>query len=468
LSAERESPKPAGRSPLSLQRRLILYLAVCAPIIWTAALAVSAQQARHEVDELFDTGLIRLARQLQLIVGASTSSPSPGLPDPPREGTPEAGEADIQDLAMAIWDGKGRRLVADRAGVELPYHRDATGFTNEKIQDQDWRIYYLQSASGEWLIAAGQKVYERDEMVLGLTTSQVVPWVAVLPILLLAMTWGVRRALAPLREIGDELRGRQPDELQPLDDRRAPSELKPLIGAMNGMFSRIDTMLKRERRFTADAAHELRTPLAVLRAQWDVVRRSQGDDERATAEAKLTAGMERMGRLVAQMLALSRLEASQTVPRTADVRWKTVVEQVIDDCLELADRRRVELVVEWPQADRYPMPLLGEESLIVMMLRNLVDNAVRYARTGSTVSVRIGEDELAVDNIAEVLPSAEQLARLGERFYRPEGPLESGSGLGISIARRIAALHGLRLDVGLGADGSGVCATLRYADTEVR
>jgi two-component system sensor histidine kinase QseC len=107
---------------------------------------------------------------------------------------------------MAIWDREGRRLVADRAGAELPYHRDATGFTNEKIQDQDWRIYYLQSASGEWLIAAGQKVYERDEMVLGLTTSQVLPWVAVLPILLLAMSWGVRRALAPLREIGDELR----------------------------------------------------------------------------------------------------------------------------------------------------------------------------------------------------------------------------------------------------------------------
>jgi two-component system sensor histidine kinase QseC len=111
------------------------------------------------------------------------------------------------------------------------------------------------------------------------------------------------------------------------------------------------------------------------------------------------------------------------------------------------------------------MPLLGEESLIVMMLRNLVDNAVRYARTGSTVSILICEDRLAVENVAEVPPSPEQLARLGERFYRPEGPLESGSGLGISIARRIAALHGLQIDLGLGADGSGVRATLRYADT---
>jgi two-component system sensor histidine kinase QseC len=455
----------AGPGAMSLQRRLILYLLVCAPIIWTAALAASVHRARHEVDEMFDTGLIRLARQLQVTVGASTASPSSALPDLPSEGTQGAGESDIRDLAMAIWDRDGRRLVADRSGAELPYHRDATGFTIEKIHDEDWRIYYLQSASGDWLIAAGQKVYERDEMVFGLTTSQVLPWVAVLPILLLAMSWGVRRALAPLRDIGDELRHRQPDELRPLDDRGAPFELKPLIGAMNGLFSRIETMLKRERRFTADAAHELRTPLAVLRAQWDVVRRSQDHEERAAAEAKLTAGMDRMGRLVTQMLALSRLEASQTVPRTADVRWQPIVEQVVDDCLELADQRRVELAVEWPPASRHPMPLLGEESLIVMMLRNLVDNAVRYARTGSTVSILICEDQLAVENVAEVPPSPEQLARLGERFYRPEGPLESGSGLGISIARRIAALHGLQIDLGLGADGSGVRATLRYADT---
>jgi two-component system sensor histidine kinase QseC len=454
----------AGRGGMSLQRRLILYLTVCAPIIWTAALAVSVHRARHEVNELFDTGLIRLARELQLTVGATTSSPAPRLPDPPLKGTPEAGESDIRDLAVAIWDRDGRRVVADRTGAVLPYHRDASGFTTEKIQDEEWRIYYLQSASGDRLIAAGQKLYEREEMVFGLTTSQIVPWIAVLPILLLTMSWGVQRALGPLREIGDELRHRQPDALHPLDDRVAPTELKPLIGAMNGLFSRIDTMVKRERRFTADAAHELRTPLAVLRAQWDVVRRAQSPVERAGAEEKLTAGMDRMGRLVGQMLALSRLEASQSVPRTTDVRWRPVVEQVVDDCLELADRRGIELAVEWPPEGRHPLPLLGEESVMIMMLRNLVDNAVRYARTGSTVSLRMGEEQLAIDNVAEVPPSPEQLARLGERFYRPEGPLESGSGLGISIARRIAELHGLQLDIGLSADGSGVCATLRFAD----
>ena len=175
----------------------------------------------------------------------------------------------------------------------MPYHRDATGFTNEKIQDQDWRIYYLQSASGEWLIAAGQKVYERDEMVLGLTTSQVLPWVAVLPILLLAMSWGVRRALAPLREIGDELRERQPDELQPLNDRLAPSELKPLIGAMNGLFFRIDD--DAEARATLHGGRGPRAansvwPCCARNGTSSVARKTMRSGR--PREAKLTAGMD--------------------------------------------------------------------------------------------------------------------------------------------------------------------------------
>jgi len=175
-----------------------------------------------------------------------------------------------------------------------------------------------------------------------------------------------------------------------------------------------------------------------------------------------------MGRLVAQMLALSRIEASQTVSRTGDVRWGTVVERVIDDCLDLADRRRVELVVEWPPEGTHPLPLLGEEDLIVVMLRNLVDNAIRYARHDSTVTIAIREDQLVIENVTDASLTTQQLARFGERFYRPEGQLESGSGLGISIARRTAGLHGLRLDIGLSADGASVRAVLGYVEAGPR
>jgi two-component system sensor histidine kinase QseC len=455
--SDRKRPEPR-----SLQRRLVLYLLICAPLVWAVALVVSIDRARHEVNELFDTELIRLARQVQVTIREIKAPGADALSEPPEPGSQTAGESDVRDLAVAVWDRQGRLLLSDRQGAELPRHAGRSGFLDEQIGDQSWRVYYLQSVDGEWLVAAGQKVYERDELVFGLTASQVIPWLLVLPVLLLTMNWAVRRALAPLRQLTTDLRGRGADDLAPVPGCSTPAELKPLVGAMNDLFARIEALLARERRFTADAAHELRTPLAILRVQWDVVRRAAIGPERDEAEAKFTAGMERMGRLVAQMLALSRLEAGNVPKPKAEVRWPTVVEDAVNECLALAERRRVELACEWPPVGRHPMPLLGDEHLLVALLRNLLDNAVRYAPKGSTVTLRIGEERLEVENEGPPL-DREQLTRLGERYYRPAGQAESGSGLGISIARRVAELHGLEVAFETPAGGQGVLVVVRFA-----
>ena len=288
-----------------------------------------------------------------------------------------------------------------------------------------------------------------------------VPWLLVLPVLLVVMTWAVRRALWPMHRLTRELRARDAADLKPVPDAAAPAELKPLLAAMNGLFARIDELLVRERRFTADAAHELRTPLAVLRAQWDVVRRSSSPAERAAAEEKLSAGLDRMGHLVTQMLSLSRAESGSIQAKKTEVVWPPIVEQAMSDCLVLAERRRIELACEWPPGGAHPMPLFGDAHLLTVMLRNLLDNAVRYAPVGSTVVLRIGREELEVENGGPPL-SAEQLERMGERFYRPDGQAQAGSGLGISIVRRIAQLHGLELSMTTREDGSGVRAILRF------
>jgi two-component system sensor histidine kinase QseC len=446
---------------MSLQRRLLMYLLVCAPLVWAMALFMSVDRARHEVNELFDTELIRLARLVQGRLGASAPGVQAALPPPPFAGSAGSGEADVRDLAIAVWDVNGRVILADGDGAQLPHRPNGAGFVDERIDGKLWRVYYMRSLTGEWSVAAGQKAYERDELVFSLTASQVLPWLLMLPLLLVVMAWAVRRALAPVHQLTAELQGRGADELQPMSETRAPAELKPLVGAMNGLFARIEAMLARERRFTADAAHELRTPLAVLRAQWDVVRRAASGPERAVAEDKLTAGMERMGRLVTQMLALSRLESSTLASLTTEVQWPTIVEQAMSECLALAERRRIELACEWPARGRHPMPLLGDEHLLTVLLRNLLDNAVRYAPRGTTVLLRIGEEQLEVENQGASL-SPDQLARLGERFYRPDGQQESGSGLGVSIVRRIAELHGLEVAFGAGERGQGVRVVLRF------
>ena len=452
----------AGFRASSLRRRLLVYLALCAPIVWSVALLVSVQRARHEVNELFDSELILLARQALRATLDSSKAAAMVLPAAPQEGSPEAGASDLRDLAIAVWDGSGRLLRADQEVAGLPHRPEHSGFADEMLNGQSWRVYYLRSMDGERLVAAGQRTYERDEIVLGLTASQVVPWLLVLPVLLLTMAWAVRRALSPLHQLTTDLQRRGPDDLEPVPLHATPAELKPMVQAMNGLFARIEAMISRERRFTADAAHELRTPLAALSAQWDVVRRAARGAERQAAESKFSAGLDRMGRLVAQLLALSRLETGEVPATKVEVHWPAIVEEAVSVCLLLSERRRIELACEWPPQQRHPMPLLGDPNLLTVLLRNLLDNAVRYAPPGSTVTLRIGEEELEVLNEGDPL-SGEQLTRLGERFYRPQGQAESGSGLGVSIARRIAELHGLEVAFGTRQSGQGVRVVLRFA-----
>ncbi|MEO5795588.1 MAG: ATP-binding protein, partial [Rhodoferax sp.] len=288
---------------------------------------------------------------------------------------------------------------------------------------------------------------------------QITPWLLMLPFLLLAMALAVRQALLPIRTLTAELQGRNAQDLLPVSPLRAPAELQPLLVAMNGLFTRIDDSLERERRFTADAAHELRTPLAVLRAQWDVVRRAHSGTERAQAEARFSTGLDRTDRLVTQMLALSRVEArlgsgSAAVPHTP-VDWPHLVEQAMGDCLPLAERRHIELACEWPPEGQPALPMQGDADLLTVLLRNLLDNAVRYAPQGTLVTLRFTSNALVVENHGTPL-STEQLASLGTRFHRPQGQTEIGSGLGVSIVQRIAALHGLAVVFGPGDNGQGM------------
>lgn len=459
---EGQGRRPKG-APLSLQRRLMLYLLLSAPLVWLMAVAVSVNRAQHDVNELFDSELIRLARQVQVML-----VPAAGNAKAPAAVVRGAGigEADLSDFAIAVWDAGGQLYLADREGGELPRRPGTAGFVSEQLHGELWRVYYLPSAGGDWLVAAGQKAYERDELVYDLTISQVLPWLLVLPLLLAALAWAVRRALAPVVAIANDLEQRDAANLQPLPVQAAPAELTPLLHAINAQFARVDALLTRERRFTADAAHEMRTPLAVLRAQWDVVRRARDEHERGEAQARFSAGLERMDRLVTQMLALSRVDsraaAAQAVPWEHDVDWPVVVGQAMSECLPLAERRRIEFACEWPPVPREALPLLGDAELLAVMLRNLLDNAARYAPPGTLVTVRFSRDRLEVENAGAALEPAE-LERLGERFRRPVGQQESGSGLGISIVQRIAALHGLAVRFGPREDGTGMKVVVRFA-----
>jgi two-component system sensor histidine kinase QseC len=227
---------------------------------------------------------------------------------------------------------------------------------------------------------------------------------------------------------------------------------------MNDLFVRIGRALEHERRMTADAAHELRTPLAALRAQWELAQLAANDAERAQAHARIGEGIDRLSRLVSQLLALASAESGRRPVYTEAVDWHRVLEKALSDCLPLLDGTGSEVAVSWPEQGA-PLALTGDEALLATLVRNLVDNALRYSPPRSLVAVRFTADSLVIEDQGTGLAEAD-LARLGDRFYRPAGQAQSGSGLGISIVQRVAELHGLDVRFANRDDGPGLRVTV--------
>jgi len=449
---------------MTLQRRVLLLILLSAPLVWAAALLISLDRARGEINELFDTELVRLARQMQstlpLAALEAIELPTPSAAAAGASTVTDHGRAEIEDMAIAVWNREGKLLLVDREGTLLPHDPQGSGFHDMKLGGTAWRVFYLQSASGDWLVAAGQALAERDELVWDLIASQLLPWVLTLPVLLLAMAAAVRRALKPLRALTDEIDRRVADDLKPLNMRDVPTDLQPLVRSMNTLLERVGRTLEHERRFTADAAHELRTPLAAMQAQWDA---AQLDGSGAGTE-KIGEGLARLSRLVTQLLSMARLDQLSPNEAHVPIDWQAVAGQVVNEVLPLADRRRIELACEWPPAGTEPMHLEGDHALLVALLRNLLDNALRHSPPGTQVTLQIGADAIAVlDEGAGV--RAEHLERLGDRFFRPAGEAEAGSGLGLSIVRRIAALHGLAVQWRNREDRSGFAVRLSRVAT---
>jgi two-component system sensor histidine kinase QseC len=430
---------------MTLQRRVMLFLLLSAPLVWGVGLLYGLSRAHVEINELFDTQQVRLARQVQATLPSASLGVIAAPPPSAARGT--EGASEVADLPIAVWNRAGQLLLADREGALLPYQADADGFVDLPLDGRDWRVYYQRAATGEWLVAVGQPSEERDELVQALLVGQLLPWILTLPALLLAMAAAVRQALKPVRRLTAELKQRRPQDLKALRDDDVPNDLKPLVQAMNMLLARMQQQLEHERRFTADAAHELRTPLAALQAQWDAARldAARGGQEPPPSQAKIAEGLNRLSRLVTQMLALARLEHLDTQAQYAPIDWLQLVEQLFSELLPLAEQRRVELECEWPTKGRPTLLSHGDSPLLTLMLRNLLDNALRHAPPGTRVSLRLAEDVIEVVDEGPGVPEA-QLHRLGDRFFRLPGQTDAGSGLGLSIATRIATLHGLVLD----------------------
>jgi signal transduction histidine kinase len=281
-----------------------------------------------------------------------------------------------------------------------------------------------------------------------------------LPVLVWLLSLSIRKGLRPLELLAHEIRRRKPDKLTPVDSAQVPREVGSLVQSLNALLVRVSSALEGERRFTANAAHELRTPLAAMRLHLHVARGAESEDERQRALDLLQQGVERSGRLVEQLLTLARLDPEQALPQPRPVDLSEVAQTVCAERAPLALQRDQTLELH---ADADLPSASGNADLLAMLLSNLVDNAIRYTQTGGHIDVAVRRTPGGVQvEVRDDGPgiAAEHRERVFERFYRADSHEQAGTGLGLAICRRVADLHQATIKLADRAGGCGLLVTV--------
>ncbi len=428
--------------PRSLQGRLLVLVVGLVAAVWLGTAAMTWFDVRHELDELLDS---HLAQAAALLVAQQT--PEVGDDDHAIDAptlhryAPKVAFQVFHEDRLALRSANAPMTPMVETGEHL-----RTGFRTVQIGGRAWRVFATRGAERDVQVYVGEQVDSRDSILWAMLRGMLGPMLVALPLLALAAWWAVFRGVAPLRQLGRTLAERQPQALQPVVVDGAPSEMTPMLEALNGLFRRIADLMESERRFTADAAHELRTPIAAIRAQAQVAMGEADDALRNHALQATLQGCDRAARLVDQLLTLSRLEAGAT-PAFAAVDLSALIRRVAGDLVPSALQRQQAVEVDAAE----PCSVPGDATLLAVLVRNLADNAIRYSEPGAAVKLtlarRPGSVRLTVDDSGPGMAEAD-IARMGERFFRVVGSGQSGSGLGWSIVRRIAAVHRAEVRVG--------------------
>jgi two-component system sensor histidine kinase QseC len=430
-------PAMAEARGRSIRRALLVGVLAAVATTWLATAVVSYLDARHELDELLDA---HLAQTAALLIAQTGHEP---------------GEVEVEHsarlhryerrVAFQFWeDGKLLRLHSANAPNDARLSKRAEGFSDTVIDGRPWRVFGGWDEGHRFLVQVGERREARDEIVAHVAKNLLWPLAVALPVLGVLIWLWIDRALRPLRRIGRDVGDRAPDNLAPLVAPGAPSEVAPLVAGLNRLFARVRASMDNERRFTADAAHELRTPLAAVRAQAQVALRAGSVADRQRALDNVIAGCDRAAHLVEQLLTLARLEpaAASLVLTPCDLVEQT--RSAVAEIVPAANAKQIDIEL----AAGEPVIAPCDARLLQVLLRNVLDNALRYSPAGSSVKVSVdaaaGAPRIAVADQGPGVPPGE-VERLGQRFHRVLGNEATGTGLGLSISRRIAQVHRARL-----------------------
>jgi two-component system sensor histidine kinase QseC len=434
-----------------------------------AAAWLSFAGSEEEAQELFDARLATSARVLEALVArqvekATVSAPIvitlPGPLEGESHDTPgPLGHYYETKIAFQVRDGTGRLLARSASAPEAPFAPLAAGFATRFFAGEDWRVFTLRS--GDAWVQVAEKDEVRGELAEKLAYAAAAPLLAGIPLLLVLLGLLIRYGLAPLSNLARQVAARQPGSVAPLELARTPAEIAPLVEALNGLLARVRDALERERRFTADAAHELRTPLAALKVHAQNAARASSPAEREASLARMLQGLERTVLLAEQMLAYSRAAAPGDAAQRERVALKALAQEAAQAVQPRAQERRctLELALDANVA------VIGERQKLLSLATNLLDNAVRYGPEGGRVRLELRRDRgaalLAVsDEGPGIAPELRQ--RVFASYYRVPGAAGAGSGLGLAIVKEVAEAHGAQVAIEAGPRDRGTRVVVRF------
>jgi two-component system sensor histidine kinase QseC len=454
-----------SRRHRSLAARLTLVQIAVFALLWLLVVAATIYSTYESGDGDIDTELVTRAESLARF-----------MPDPP---TPleaqRVGAALLEmellhadpplledEFAYQVWTAEGKLLARSAEQPALPAL--PPGSSTEGLAEREgWYAQVDQQSSSATQVVVAKRVSYYERRVRDTVGQLVVLWLVLAVLSALAFWWTFRFVIRPLRTLAARVSARESNDLSPVDGADAFREVLPLIEALNEKLARIRALLEAERRFFADAAHELRTPLSAIGAQAHVLAHEPDAAARLASLRQIEGGIERGARVIAKLLALGKLEgADARIDR--QLHDVTAIGATIVDAMRArAERKNQVLRLASPD----PVETLCDAEQIAVLIENLVENALLYCPAGSSVEVHVSRHGAQVQiTVSDDGPgiAAEDRARAFGRFQRIGAPDATGSGLGLAIVKRIAALHGGDATIGDGANGRGTRVTVTLAD----
>ncbi len=435
----------------SIRQNLLLLVLGAVFISWAVVSLFVYNSAKHEIEEVYDAHLVQSAKLLASLV---------------RHELEEAHQLQIEmddflpavhkyesKISFIVYYGDGKVMTRSASAPMLPVTESFNDFKQIEVDGDIWYTYNLRDPKTNMLIQTAQRYDVRQELIVYISHSVLGVMLASLPFIAILIWITIGRGLRPLVQLADSISGRSIQQLEPITLEKVPTEAQPIVNALNSLFNCLSQAFEKERRFTADAAHELRTPLAGIKTQAQVALRSIETKQRKQAIEQVITGVERTTGLVNQLLILAQVDAEKYIVKT-ELDLKQLCATTISEQIASALDKGIDISLQ----NESTVTINGNEELIHILIANLINNAIRYTPREGRIIVSITSDAqnviLNVRDSGIGIPEALE-TQIFDRFKRGEHLDISGSGLGLSIVLRISELHQAKINLSKGLDNAG-------------